>query len=45
MQLLTLVPGVTSSGTSEIGIGLTNIVDFTITGTRRTHQLPGGRRK
>jgi outer membrane receptor protein involved in Fe transport len=35
MQLLTLVPGVTSSGTSEIGIGLTNTVDFTINGTRR----------
>lgn len=35
MQLLTLVPGVTSSGTSEIGIGLTNTVDFSINGTRR----------
>lgn len=35
MQLLTLVPGVTSSGSSEIGIGLTNVVDFTINGTRR----------
>src|SRR5205823_13677142 len=35
MQLLTLVPGVTSSGSSEIGIGLTNTVDFTINGTRR----------
>jgi len=35
MQLLTLVPGVTSSGTSEIGIGLTNVVDFSINGTRR----------
>ena len=35
MQLLTLVPGVTGSGTSEIGIGLTNMVDFSINGTRR----------
>jgi hypothetical protein len=35
MQLLTLVPGVTSSGTSEIGVGLTNVVDFSINGTRR----------
>ena len=35
MQLLTLIPGVTSSGSSEIGIGLTNVVDFTINGTRR----------
>ncbi len=35
MQLLTLVPGVTSSGSSEIGIGLTNVVDFSINGTRR----------
>jgi hypothetical protein len=35
MQLLTLVPGVTSSGTSEIGIGLTNTVNFSINGTRR----------
>ena len=35
MQLLTIVPGVTSSGTSEYGIGLTNTVDFTINGTRR----------
>jgi hypothetical protein len=35
MQLLTLVPGVTGSGTSEIGIGLTNTVDFSINGTRR----------
>ncbi|HEX7315286.1 MAG TPA: TonB-dependent receptor [Pyrinomonadaceae bacterium] len=35
MQLLTLVPGVTSSGTSEIGVGLTNTVDFSINGTRR----------
>ena len=35
MQLLTLVPGVTSSGTAEIGIGLTNVVDFSINGTRR----------
>ena len=35
MQLLTLVPGVTSSGTSEIGIGLTNVVDFSVNGTRR----------
>jgi outer membrane receptor protein involved in Fe transport len=35
MQLLTLVPGVSSSGASEIGIGLTNVVDFSINGTRR----------
>jgi carboxypeptidase family protein/TonB-dependent receptor-like protein len=35
MQLLTLVPGVSSSGSSEIGVGLTNIVDFSINGTRR----------
>lgn len=35
MQLLTLVPGVTSSGSSEIGVGLTNVVDFSINGTRR----------
>jgi outer membrane receptor protein involved in Fe transport len=35
MQLLTLVPGVTSTGASEIGIGLTNVVDFSINGTRR----------
>ena len=35
MQLLTLVPGVTSSGSSEIGIGLTNVVDFSVNGTRR----------
>lgn len=35
MQLLTLVPGVTSSGESEIGIGLTNVVNFSINGTRR----------
>jgi hypothetical protein len=35
LQLLTLVPGVTSSGTSEIGIGLTNTVDFSVNGTRR----------
>jgi hypothetical protein len=35
MQLLTLVPGVTSSGASEIGVGLTNTVDFSINGTRR----------
>ena len=35
MQLLTLVPGVTSDGTSEIGIGLTNTVNFSINGTRR----------
>jgi outer membrane receptor protein involved in Fe transport len=35
MALLTLIPGVTSSGTSEIGIGLTNVVDFSINGTRR----------
>jgi outer membrane receptor protein involved in Fe transport len=35
MQLLNLVPGVSSSGISEIGIGLTNTVDLTINGTRR----------
>lgn len=35
MQLLNLVPGVTGSGTSEIGIGLTNTVDFSVNGTRR----------
>ena len=35
MQLVTLVPGVTSSGSSEIGIGLTNVVDLSINGTRR----------
>src|ERR1043166_8851588 len=35
MQLLTLVPGVSSDGTSEIGIGLTNTVNFSINGTRR----------
>lgn len=35
MQLLTLVPGVTSSGDSEIGVGLTNTVNFSINGTRR----------
>ncbi|HET6854921.1 MAG TPA: TonB-dependent receptor, partial [Pyrinomonadaceae bacterium] len=35
MQLLTLVPGVSSSGASEIGIGLTNVVDFSVNGTRR----------
>ncbi|MGI9107095.1 MAG: carboxypeptidase regulatory-like domain-containing protein [Pyrinomonadaceae bacterium] len=35
MQLLTLVPGVTSSGESEIGIGLTNVVNFSVNGTRR----------
>jgi hypothetical protein len=35
MQLLNLVPGVSSSGSSEIGIGLTNVVDFSINGTRR----------
>ncbi len=35
MQLLTIVPGVSSSGSSEIGIGLTNVVDLTINGTRR----------
>ncbi len=35
LQLLTLVPGVTSSGSSEIGIGLANVVDFSINGTRR----------
>jgi len=35
MQLLNLVPGVTSTGDSEIGIGLTNTVNFAINGTRR----------
>lgn len=35
MQLLTLVPGVTSTGDSDIGIGLTNTVNFSINGTRR----------
>src|SRR5204863_921540 len=35
MQLLNLVPGVTSTGDSEIGIGLTNTVNFSINGTRR----------
>ncbi|MCI0489182.1 MAG: carboxypeptidase regulatory-like domain-containing protein [Blastocatellia bacterium] len=35
MQLVTLVPGVSSSGTSEVGIGLTNIVNLSINGTRR----------
>ncbi len=35
MQLMNLVPGVTSDGTSEIGIGLTNTVNFSINGTRR----------
>ena len=35
MQLLTLVPGVSSSGASEVGIGLTNVVDLSINGTRR----------
>ncbi|MBA3323270.1 MAG: carboxypeptidase regulatory-like domain-containing protein, partial [Pyrinomonadaceae bacterium] len=35
LQLLTLVPGVTSSGDSEIGIGLTNVVNFSVNGTRR----------
>lgn len=35
MQLVTLVPGVSSSGTSEIGIGLTNTVNISINGTRR----------
>ena len=35
MQLLNLVPGVTSSGETEIGIGLTNTVNFSINGTRR----------
>ena len=35
MQLLTLVPGVTSTGDSEIGIGLTNTVNFSVNGTRR----------
>jgi hypothetical protein len=35
MQLVTVVPGVSSSGSSEIGVGLTNIVDLSINGTRR----------
>jgi outer membrane receptor protein involved in Fe transport len=35
MQLMNLVPGVTSTGDSEIGIGLTNTVNFSINGTRR----------
>ena len=35
MQLLTLVPGVTSDGSSEVGIGLTNVVNFSVNGTRR----------
>jgi outer membrane receptor protein involved in Fe transport len=35
MQLLNLVPGVSTSGASEIGIGLTNTVDLSINGTRR----------
>jgi hypothetical protein len=35
MQLMNLVPGVTSDGSSEIGIGLTNTVNFSINGTRR----------
>ena len=35
MQLITLVPGVTSTGDSEIGIGLTNTVNISIGGQRR----------
>src|SRR5260370_4746584 len=35
MQLITLVPGVTSTGDSEIGIGLTNVVNISIGGQRR----------
>jgi hypothetical protein len=35
MQLVTLVPGVTSASGSEIGIGLTNLVNISIGGTRR----------
>ncbi|MFS8085665.1 MAG: carboxypeptidase regulatory-like domain-containing protein, partial [Acidobacteriota bacterium] len=35
MQLITLVPGVTSSGDSEIGIGLANTVNISIGGQRR----------
>jgi hypothetical protein len=35
MQLVTLVPGVTSASGSEIGIGLTNTVNISIGGTRR----------
>src|SRR5437867_1310620 len=35
MQLITLVPGVTSTGDSEIGIGLTNTVNISIAGQRR----------
>lgn len=35
MALLNLVPGVTSTGDSEIGIGLTNTVNFSVNGTRR----------
>ncbi len=35
MQLVTLVPGVSSSGDSEVGIGLTNVVNLSINGTRR----------
>ncbi len=35
MQLVTLVPGVTSGAGSEIGIGLTNVANISIAGTRR----------
>jgi outer membrane receptor protein involved in Fe transport len=35
MQLVTLVPGVTSASGSEVGIGLTNTVNISIGGTRR----------
>lgn len=35
MQLITLVPGVTSTGDSEIGIGLVNVVNISIGGQRR----------
>jgi hypothetical protein len=35
LQLMTIVPGVTSSGDSEIGIGLTNTINFSVNGTRR----------
>ena len=35
MQLISLVPGVTSTGDSEIGVGLTNTVNISIGGQRR----------
>jgi len=35
MQLIMAVPGVTSSGDSEIGVGLTNTVNISIGGQRR----------